>query len=104
MTPPGPVLSGSLGRNEYLPRLFVYTSAWGAVMTRRTAFWLGLLGGTSIVAGALTDTRNVNAAGPGVGVARFDRPLRVPPVLEPVSRANGQDLYDIVQHEADQEI
>ena len=72
-------------------------------MTRRTALRLGTLGATYLAAGPLFEASPEGVA-PPVAVPRFVRPLKVPPVLEPIRRAKNQDVYEIVQQEVQQEI
>jgi spore coat protein A len=73
-------------------------------MTRRTALQLGALGGATLAAGALSGAGSAEGATPPIAIPRFVRPLRVPPVLEPITRVHAQDIYEIVQQEAQQEI
>jgi len=75
-------------------------------MRRRTAIGLIALGGASAMATRFA----VRRAGPGarrapaIWVPRFAPPPKIPPVLDPTTRTETQDEYDIVQREAEQEI
>ena len=74
-------------------------------MKRRTALRLSVLGGATMAARMMVDPVRATERSIGpVGVPRFDLPLKIPPVLEPVARSDAHDEYHIVQRAAAQEI
>jgi spore coat protein A len=73
-------------------------------ITRREAIRRGILSTASAVAGAIVPPAQAKEAMRDGTIPRFTRPLRIPPVLEPVARTAGHDEYAIVQREATQEI
>src|SRR5262249_48367986 len=92
---------------QYFPSSFVFknrrsqasarTPGKVELVKRRTVLGLGVPGGASIA------TRVVGGAGestPPFAVPRFEMPLKIPPVLEPTTRTETQDEYDIIQRES----
>ena len=75
-------------------------------MRRRTAIGLIALGGASAMATrfAVRRARPGARRAPATTVLRFELPLKIPPVLDPTTRTETQDEYDIVQREAEREI
>jgi len=65
---------------------------------------LGVLGGASIATGFVLNPPGAREPGPEPDIQRFELPLKIPSVLEPTTRTETQDEYEIVQREAEHEI